>query len=300
MVESGLIRHFVAVAQLGSFSAAATMLGTGQSVVSRNIKRLEDKIGARLLERSTRNVKLSPAGAAFLEDAIQILNRIALATDNARRIANGSVAQLRLAICPTLETPEIARGIAEFRNGWPNIEVNLISLLSDLQPDALRSSSVDVGIMVTGDSSYEALTWHVLGRYPIGVMVPSLWNLPAGIPVRLADLAERPIILPDRATATQWHDGVMDMCKRAGFQPRICNVVKDPMIARIMIACGMGATFIQDKGKYGSQDGMDVLPLAGDPIYLPGEVVAAWSSNATSRQQAELVENLITSWINGD
>ncbi len=295
MIESGLMRHFVAVAQLGSFSAAAAKLGTGQSVVSRNIKRLEDQIGARLFERSTRHVKVTPAGAAFLEDAAQILDRIAVASDNARRIANGFAAEIRLAICPTLETPEIARGIAAFRQHWPGVELNLISLLSDLQPDAIRASAIDLGIMVSGESTYNALDWKVLGRYPIGVMVPSLWNLPQSA-VKLTDLADRPIILPDRATAGPWHDGILDMCKRAGFQPRICNVVKDPMIARIMIACGMGATFVQDKGQHGSQDGMDILPLAGEPTYLPGEFVVAWSEHASSPQLTALVDDLINAW----
>ena len=159
MIESGLMRNFVTVAQLGSFSAAAAKLGTGQSVVSRNIKRLEDQIGARLFERSTRHVKVTPAGAAFLKDAAQILDRIAVASDNARRIANGSVAEVRLAICPTLETPEIARGIAAFRQHWPGVALTRISLLSDLQPEAIRASARALAVMVSGESTFDALGW---------------------------------------------------------------------------------------------------------------------------------------------
>src|SRR5690349_7927246 len=83
------LRCFVAVAEELHFGKAAGRLHMTQPPLSRQIRLLEDSVGARLLERTSRSVRLTPAGEAFYEDAVGILRLTQQATANARRTATG-------------------------------------------------------------------------------------------------------------------------------------------------------------------------------------------------------------------
>src|SRR5579871_6668363 len=154
MVEVSLLKHFITVAQTGSFTRAAEILNTNQSVVSRAIKRVEEEIGSPLFERTTRNVRLTPAGEAFLSEALSVIDRLAVATSNARRIGRGEVARLKIGICPStvVETPQISRGLQRFRDMWPKVELELELTIGNVQCEQLRAAEIDVGIMRPGRS----------------------------------------------------------------------------------------------------------------------------------------------------
>ena len=83
------LRYFVAVAEAGSLTLAAQReLHTSQPSLSRQIRDLEDEVGAQLLTRSARGIELTPAGRAFLDHARSVLSEVAAATEAARRMAH--------------------------------------------------------------------------------------------------------------------------------------------------------------------------------------------------------------------
>jgi DNA-binding transcriptional LysR family regulator len=141
MLELSLLKHFAAVAQSRSFTGAARILQTSQPVISRSIQRLEDVVGTQLVERSTRSVELTAAGQALFRDAQFLLCRAAVATENARLIGQGDHARLRIGICPTTESPELARGIADFLEIWPHVDLRLSNIGSADLASALRAGS---------------------------------------------------------------------------------------------------------------------------------------------------------------
>ena len=82
------LRYFVAVAEAGSLTVAAEQsLRTSQPSLSRQIRDLEDEVGAQLLTRSARGIELTPAGQAFLEHARSALSQVESAAEAARRVA---------------------------------------------------------------------------------------------------------------------------------------------------------------------------------------------------------------------
>ena len=119
MLELSLLKHFIAVGRTGSFTRAAELLNASQSVVSRSVKRLEDQVGAVLLKRSTRTVKLTEAGETLLTEAEAIVGRLTAAAENVRRIGQGASAKLRIGVCVSTaaETSTIARGFQAFPRG---------------------------------------------------------------------------------------------------------------------------------------------------------------------------------------
>src|SRR5690242_17964377 len=97
------LRYFVAVAEELHFSRAAERLHIGQPPLSQQIQALEQEVGAQLLERSKRRVRLTAAGALFLDDARRILALSAQAAQTARRAGRGEVGELRIGF--TYSTP---------------------------------------------------------------------------------------------------------------------------------------------------------------------------------------------------
>src|SRR5215472_14803354 len=92
------LRYFVAVAEELNFRGAAQRLNMAQPPLSAQIKSLEEELGARLLERTTRSVKLTSAGRIFLEDARSLLRSSALAAERAREAAQGLAGTLRVGV----------------------------------------------------------------------------------------------------------------------------------------------------------------------------------------------------------
>ena len=82
------LRYFVAVAEAGSLTVAAQRMYTSQPSLSRQIRDLEDEVGAQLLTRRARGIDLTPAGRAFLEHARVVLSQVEAAAEAARRVAN--------------------------------------------------------------------------------------------------------------------------------------------------------------------------------------------------------------------
>src|SRR4030088_1556010 len=95
-VQTRRLRYFVALAQELHFSRAAARLHIAQQALSKQIRELEENVGAQLLQRSTRKVELTPAGAAFLKAAHAALAAFDDGVQDARRLARGDAGTLRL------------------------------------------------------------------------------------------------------------------------------------------------------------------------------------------------------------
>ncbi len=119
------IELFVALAEEDGFSAAALRLGLSQSAVSRGLKRLEDRIGTRLVARTTRRMNLTDAGLAFLGRCRQILADLAEAEDALAAAADLPRGRLRISCASAFGRRHIVPLLPGFRRAYPGIEVDL-------------------------------------------------------------------------------------------------------------------------------------------------------------------------------
>ena len=157
-----MLRNFLSVAELGSFTLASEKLALSQSVISRSVKQLEETVGATLLERTTRSVKLTAAGSAFLLDTRSVLERIRTASDRARQIGLGDTVKLRVGVDLSVNTSPLVEGLPRFRKQWPMIDVELVVSSTPLA-DSLRAGQIDVAAMRLEQIS-EGLDWRVAAR----------------------------------------------------------------------------------------------------------------------------------------
>ncbi|MBL8521773.1 MAG: LysR family transcriptional regulator [Betaproteobacteria bacterium] len=150
------IAAFVAVADAGSFTAAADRLDTTKSALSQAVARLEKELGATLLQRSTRKLAITEAGAAFLADCRALLAQADAALERARSERARPSGTLRLT-SPMESIPLVAGWIAEYRERFPAMRVDYLP--TDLRMD-LIAGQVDLAIRIglMRDSSLHGVT----------------------------------------------------------------------------------------------------------------------------------------------
>jgi len=141
------LRYFIAVAEELHFGRAAQRLNICQPPLSQQIKDLERELGALLFHRKKKRISLTEAGAAFLEDAGEILKRVELASERARSIARGAVGRIKMGlVMPALDT-FVPTAIREFLLRNPGVEIQLLELGTQAQLKALAAGDIQVGVV---------------------------------------------------------------------------------------------------------------------------------------------------------
>lgn len=187
MIERSLdldaVEAFVRIAELGSFTRAAEAMSTAQAAISLKLKRLEDRLGCRVIERTPRHVQLSARGAAFLKHARELL----AAHDRALATFAQARQRLTIGISDHVAGPELPALIARMNQQDPQllIEIRIGSSGDLLQSYDRRELDVVLARMHVGRSDGE-----LLAEEPFGWFAAPGWQHRAGEPLPLATLAE--------------------------------------------------------------------------------------------------------------
>jgi DNA-binding transcriptional LysR family regulator len=137
---------FLAVTKTLSFSKAAGSVHLSQPALSANIRRLEEAIGARLFDRDTRTVALTPVGAEFAGIARGLLENVEHGLAHIRRYATGERGTLSLAMAPSLAASFLPDVIGAFAAAHPEVELRLFDVLSDEAIEMVRARAVDLAL----------------------------------------------------------------------------------------------------------------------------------------------------------
>src|SRR6202047_3990014 len=171
--------YFIAVAEAGSLTVAAQrMLHTSQPSLSRQIRDLEDEVGAQLLTRRARGIELTPAGRAFLEHARTVLSQIETATEAARRAAHPVKPCFAMGFLTGHELAWMPEALRILRDELPNIDVMISSQYSPQLANALLKGTVDAAFL-RRERGLPDLAYRVLIKEPLVVVLPSDHRLAA-------------------------------------------------------------------------------------------------------------------------
>jgi len=234
---------FVAVAEEESFSKAARRMNLTQPPLSRHIRNLEVKVGCRLLERSTRCVKIVPAGELFLRDARRILSDTDSAVDAAVRAARGQKMRLRIGFVGALLDPHLVRLVQQMRKALPACQISLLDLAPSAQLSALEAGDIDAAFVGVAP---ETLPPRIRRR--IWRKERFLLGLPASHPlanrqsVRISQLLQEPWILVSREAAPGFRHFMDRYLARNGGISGV--TLESDRIAAVltMVASGQGVT----------------------------------------------------------
>src|SRR5712672_3969102 len=142
------LRYFVTVADAGSLTVAAgRILHTSQPSLSRQIRDLEEEIGAQLLTRRARGIELTPSGRAFLEHARSALSQVDAATEAARRVVHPAKPCFSMGFLTGHELTWMPEALRILRDELPNIDVMISSQYSPQLASALVKGTVDAAFL---------------------------------------------------------------------------------------------------------------------------------------------------------
>jgi LysR family carnitine catabolism transcriptional activator len=155
------LRAFVAVAQESSMTRAATRLHLTPSALSMLIRSMEDDLGMRMFERTTRRMVLTDAGKQFLPTVEQVFLQLDSGIANLQQSQRLKASQLRVAASPLLASALFPKVIASFRAQHPQVTVVLMDAPIDSLPDLVRRGEVDMAVC-TANSDVADLSSHLL------------------------------------------------------------------------------------------------------------------------------------------
>lgn len=184
---------YIAVARAGSFTAAAGDLHLSQSSLSRAVAELERELGAQLLERDTRNVRLTPAGMETLRVAEQIVLTHRAGLSELTRYLAGESGVVALATLPSVAARLLPPAITTFRERWPLVSVRILDGLERSVLDRVLSGDADFAV-TTVTAAHRRLQREPLVKDRFQAVLPSDHPLTAQAEVSWAELAAEPFL----------------------------------------------------------------------------------------------------------
>jgi DNA-binding transcriptional LysR family regulator len=260
------LRYFVQVAEDLHFARAAAHLGISQPPLSQQIRALEDELQVRLLERTSRRVALTPAGALFLDAARATLREADNAMSVARRAARGELGELAIGFSASAPfVPEIAHAVAAFRNQYPHVALlqreiggaDHLQQIEDRQLDlAFRRGRVIPHLS-------EMLTAEPFLNERLYVACPPGHRLARRASVAIADLADEPMVIYSNERST-FTSNLLDLLREGGVEPRIAQIVTDITTLFGLAAAGIGVMVLVESLCNLQSPMLTYRPIEGD------------------------------------
>jgi DNA-binding transcriptional LysR family regulator len=239
-MELDQLRSFVAVAEVRSFTRAASLAHLTQPAISRQIARLEGELGVRLFERYGRRVECTPDGKLLLPLAKGIVSRADDAARMMREHAGMVSTRVRVGSTGTVFGHLLSPILAAFIKAHPKIHLDLIERDDTLLEEGVFNGELDCAIITAWGSSRAAVT-HLLTEEML--LVVRRDHLMAGErSVSLADLADEPFLLPGHSLNSA--NLLTDACRRAGFEPKVPYRANYLELSKALVRQGLGIALL--------------------------------------------------------
>ena len=268
------LQAFLAVARTASFTKSAERLGLPKSTVSRFVQRLEDRLGVRLLERSTRRVALTPAGERFLEHASRMHSEAEQAEATARELRATPRGPLRVAMPVTFARTFLAPVLPQFLRQYPGVQLHISLGLSGTDPAALK---VDLLIRAGGPVDDSSVLSRRLREVPVHLYASVSYLSRMGAPQHPRDLTQHECCALDAPAA-----GALWRVHRAGktevlrITPRLA--VADPVLGYAVMKAGVAIAAAPDFLARDDENAGRVVRVLPEWNWDPVEITALYPS----------------------
>jgi DNA-binding transcriptional LysR family regulator len=237
------LRHigaFIAVAEELSFTRASKRLRLSQPPLSKLIRNLEEELGVVLLERTSRSVRLTPAGRMLLNEGKLLLLQAASVIERTKQTGNPLSQCVRIGFATGLGDA-LQSALMRHLNLHPGAEVHFKNILSAAQNDALRDREIDIGLMRPLFDS-ETLDGEELYEERLMALVPKHHPLAKSRSISLRELAEETILLHKRSDSVGVYDKVIELLRQSGIQPKLVQTRTGPYeeAGTVLVASGRG------------------------------------------------------------
>jgi len=257
------LRYFIAVADELSFTRAAQRLHTAQPSLSQQIRNLEDEVGTPLFERTRRKVELTDAGKVFLAEARLVVAQADRAVARARQVGQGR-ATVTIGFVPAAEIRVFPVILPRLRLRFPEVNVELRSLPTAEQEDALLRGDIDVAFMRRPVVSPDLRSEVVLTE-PLVVVLPSAHPLAKQKRIAPAQLSGEPFISTHPQFSGQVHSVVEAYCEAHGIERKVAQVATNILLNLNLVGMGLGYALLPAYVSSLTSSAICTRPLEGEP-----------------------------------
>ena len=288
------LRCFVAAAEELHFGRAAHRLEMMPSALGRYVRLLEDDLGTRLMTRTTRSVTLTDDGAVLLREARALLAQAdslaarfhASGRKQGTTIRVGAIDSAAAGLLPVL--------LHDFRERRPDVTVKLTEDKTIRLLPRLISGRLDIALVRPPEKPDKRLEFLFLLHETAVVAVSDHHPLASKKRVTVADLAEQPLIVPERRSRPHSHDLTMKLFAEAGLHARVVQLANEKQTIVNLVAAELGVAIVPRWTSRMAARGVRFIPLAAsDMNRLP--LAAVWTLGTRDLVRDEMLEMLSAS-----
>lgn len=290
-MELTTLKYFVTVAKELHFRRAAARLNITQAPLSAAIKKLEDELEVQLFERTSRTVKLTPAGTLFLTEAEAILQRTAAALNRMAELRSGSSGQLAIAYNETAFNTFLPQLLVMLRTRFSQIQFELREQETAEQLKNLRGGTIDIGFMRPYGFDLTGLEYRRIWQESYSLVMPQDHPLAARKTITASDLAGESIILFARDVNPMIYDRITVLLSTENLPaPHFRQDARNKSSMLALAAAGFGAALLPESSTRELHSGLCRCQLE---IPLPRvEIMAVWDPKRITGVLQKVLDNL--------
>ncbi len=283
------LRYFAAVAETRHFGRAAEQLLMAQPALSQSIRQLERELGTPLFTRTTRQVRLTPAGEFLQGEALRILAAVENSARGVRRIAEGRQGLVRIAFTGSAahtQLPALARIV---KSELPGLALEIhADLLTPAQVDGLTDGSLDLAVLRPPLGGCDGVTVRTIESDPLVLAVAADHPLATAPTVAMSDLRSEPFVL-FASNESAVNAAIRRSCDAAGFVPQMAHQAAGISVQLPLVAAGLGVALVPSSARAAPLDGVIFrdVPDAGAV-----DLALAWRSDETNPAVLQVLEAL--------
>ena len=234
-------RAIVILGEMLHFGRAAERLHVSQPALSKRIRRMEERVGGRLLVRKYRDVRLTDAGRLLAGRGRRLLAESAATLALSRRAARGEAGLLRIGFGIASILGLLPGVLLRFRRDFPDVELQLRDMSTPEQIAALGEGAIDVGFVRLPVSDNRLLMRPVIHERLVAALGPrSPWTSRLG----LRSVAAEPFIIIARARSASFYDHALSICAASGFAPRVVQEANELFTVLSLVGAGLGVSLV--------------------------------------------------------
>jgi DNA-binding transcriptional LysR family regulator len=259
------LRYFVAVAEELHFSRAAERLHVAQPAVSEQVRKLEEELGVRLLNRTKRNVSLTEAGAALLAEARRVLQQVEIAQLATHEARARTAARLRIGYTPASLPTSVPRALQRLAASMKDLDATLELAFGLELIAAVRDERLDAAI-VSLPAPTAGLRTTQLGQERAVAALPAWHRHAIRSAIRLDHLAPDRIVVLPREASRPFYDAVLAACQSAALSPSLVETrgtCVEPALLAVASGAGVGLLPESVADRY-STPGVRFVPIDGE------------------------------------
>ena len=236
------LRYFIAIAEELSFIKASEKLFISQPPLSRQIKELEDELGARLFNRNNKRVELTEAGKYFEQQVRQLLLDLDRITLRTKKIGNNISGEFRIAYISSTFSGDIAELIKFLSDKYPYVNFSLYEVPTARQINDLEQGIIDLGIIRAPLKSPNVDTklWF-RDSYSV-VFNKQLVNLESEEDIQ--NMKEETFVFFNKDYAPHYYESLIEICAHYGFVPKVVHESNNISSIIQLVKNGLGASIV--------------------------------------------------------